>query len=556
MITTTALAEVVFDEAPNFVFPSQPSGARAPTTTTLLSPSTPTSRHGLQRKSASALPVFSFNQHDTSGLASDEDQPFPRPSTLTTPRGHRRGASELVGGSAPPKSSNFDFASSATLSPRSARGHAHRRSGAISVNDLPLIPPQFTVTSATSVHDADTHPLRVDSFGNVDVIPGSEMQSFSISPSKAFAFQNLDSPSPVQNHLPRVETVMAEPCSPDVGFESPTSSSKATALPRPDPPNRAWSEPCPPTHVPDLETLFLQADPFDEPVSAIVPHYELDHILTPKCIHSNSVEIEPGMIDLDVALSLKNAQSRPATSTGARRQLHSSRSSKDPGFRRRAESAPLLTRFEYSSCNSPTQSPMDDVFEEDEEDFAGLAKSDTDATSLQRGLGIESKRVQEAIEIVHAEEEPRDGRTKTTSRLALSIPPSGQASLMTPTTYAASTFSSPDVARRQASFDTSCFGTSASSVTSKTPNEHRPSVDGVPSLTSTRSALSRRLGRGKELPANVAIDDGERRRKRSSIHSLGKLVGSSFKADSSESAQKEHRLGKLMFWRSRRAPRV
>ncbi|KAK5124698.1 hypothetical protein LTR85_001411 [Meristemomyces frigidus] len=208
----------------------------------------------------------------------------------------------------------------------------------------------------------------------------------------------------------------------------------------------------------------------------------------------------------------------------------------------------------------------------------------------------------EPVEIVESYEEPRassltkssdSSETPTllashTGTLAL---PDGAQSLMTPDTYQTSTFSSPDFARRQGSFDTSRLGTSASSIADNRTmsscadqgHEVRMSVDDVPSLTSSRSTMistmhantSRRdfsNNSGDRTPsvASAVLDPAvaaERRRKRASIQSLSQLVGNSFSSKSkatvesrphtavdstmAKAPKKEHRLKKLMFWRSK-----
>ena len=208
------------------------------------------------------------------------------------------------------------------------------------------------------------------------------------------------------------------------------------------------------------------------------------------------------------------------------------------------------------------------------------------------------------VEIVEDHEEPRaSSLTKSSdssdastilannSGVILTLPPT-QPPLMTPTTYAASTWSSPDIARRQGSFDTSRLGTSASSITdsrtvssfaAETGPDMRVSVD-VPSLTSSRSTMistshqsgSRRdfSDRSTSIASVNAVNAvpeemSERRRKRSSIQSLSKLVGGSFGDSKSRMADqrpqtsgalstpkekkknKEHRLSRLMFWKHR-----
>jgi hypothetical protein len=169
--------------------------------------------------------------------------------------------------------------------------------------------------------------------------------------------------------------------------------------------------------------------------------------------------------------------------------------------------------------------------------------------------------------------------------------PNGQSTLMTPATYQTSAFSSPDLGRRQSSFEASRLGTSASSLTDNRTmsscntgdhsHELRVSVDDVPSLTSSRSTMlsttyannSRRDISATRTPSasSGAVDPtvaAERRRKRGSIQSLSQLVGGSFgsKSRGADDARphtaaeslamkvpkkKEHRLKKLMFWKSK-----
>lgn len=218
-----------------------------------------------------------------------------------------------------------------------------------------------------------------------------------------------------------------------------------------------------------------------------------------------------------------------------------------------------------------------------------------------------SQRVQEAdvVEVVEDFEEPRTSSlthssdsTVTPQPVAdevkeqqpvmnLSLPLSQQ-SLMTPDTVTSS-FPSPDYRSSQMSFDTPRVGTAASSMSDypvmPSPRfgepgpELRISVDDVPSLTSSRSTMtsamqnayplvsSRRPG---DRTASLCSDPSElesRRRKRSSIASLSRLINSSSYGERSKLSieqrpQSEHssepakekkkvnRLSKLKFWKS------
>ena len=100
----------------------------------------------------SILPAFEFNPSGTNDLASGSSRCTPTKSTppySNTSTGHRRNGSELIGGdgkagttaplSASPTKGAFPLAlpaSSINRPPSSRRGHAHRRSGAVSTNDL------------------------------------------------------------------------------------------------------------------------------------------------------------------------------------------------------------------------------------------------------------------------------------------------------------------------------------------------------------------------------------------------------------------------------------
>jgi len=160
--------------------------------------------------------------------------------------------------------------------------------------------------------------------------------------------------------------------------------------------------------------------------------------------------------------------------------------------------------------------------------------------------------------------------------------------LTTPEAYLTSTFSSP--ALRPGSFDTNRLDTAASSIadnrttsswtTGELGQDLRVSVD-VPSLTSSRSTMissvpgnnshrdfsnAARTHSVTSQTVDSAVDN-ERRRKRGSIQSLSQLVSSPFGAkskgvndtrpqtsseyDTTRTPKKEHRLKKLMFWKSR-----
>ncbi|KAF2864610.1 hypothetical protein BDV95DRAFT_655957 [Massariosphaeria phaeospora] len=172
--------------------------------------------------------------------------------------------------------------------------------------------------------------------------------------------------------------------------------------------------------------------------------------------------------------------------------------------------------------------------------------------------------------------------------------PLPQESLSTPDTFTSS-FSSPDFRSSQASLDTPRLGTAASSLTDyyamPSPRfgepgpEIRVSVDDVPSLTSSRSTMTsamqntgsmmspRRPGDRSASLCSAPSDVESRRRKRSSIASLSRLINSSSFSEKSKLSieqrpQSEHlepakdpkkkhkRLSKLMqFWKPKDSSR-
>lgn len=165
-----ALTEPKFEMVPNptFSFPMQPRtpspsngqigpapSRRRPMSMHLGVPGAEpvsNSTNNTHRRTTSALPSFSFNADNTSGLQdttvdSANDAPLP----LTPRRGHKRGTSEFVGGD-----SRFGFSNALSTSPTrptalevpepsnalpvpghgGRRGHAHRRSAALSSHDV------------------------------------------------------------------------------------------------------------------------------------------------------------------------------------------------------------------------------------------------------------------------------------------------------------------------------------------------------------------------------------------------------------------------------------
>jgi hypothetical protein len=154
--------------------------------------------------------------------------------------------------------------------------------------------------------------------------------------------------------------------------------------------------------------------------------------------------------------------------------------------------------------------------------------------------------------------------------------------LKTPDTLTSSAFSSPDFTRRRGSFDHSRLGTSTSSIgdnrTMSSCTTGEQNDDDVPSLTSSRSTMistlnvnaSRRDISGTRTPSLTSGPPEvlEIQRKRASIQSFSQLVGNSFGPRPGTSdykrpqtaaelpsshlpRKKEHRLKKLMFWKSK-----
>ncbi|KAK7719504.1 hypothetical protein SLS57_005703 [Botryosphaeria dothidea] len=211
------------------------------------------------------------------------------------------------------------------------------------------------------------------------------------------------------------------------------------------------------------------------------------------------------------------------------------------------------------------------------------------------------------IDIVEEHEEPRtstvtrssdstitpaaDASKEPEQPLHLPVPAPSQAAL-TPDSISTSSFSSPDFGRDQNSFDTPRMGTAASSITDSRSMQIgepgpdcRVSVDDVPSLTSSRSTMTsaqhanfpyvmpRSPGDRMGSVSSMSSMPYETRRKRASIASLSRLVGSSFGEKSKLSIEqrpqsehadkpkdckhkKSHRLSKMMqFWKNKQSPR-
>ncbi|KAF1983959.1 hypothetical protein K402DRAFT_152924 [Aulographum hederae CBS 113979] len=181
---------------PDFVFPlpapdssdsASRAGSQRPMSSQYLGP--PRRAHGgiSQRRSVGALPSFSFNP---AASGSDATPSTTSPTTPTTPPslpdgipttpsrnvGHRRGGSEFIGGdgrfgsvglmsTSPTKGDGILPPPTNTLKvgpPAGRRGHAHRRSGAISCHDLQTIMHPPEAISKARGGSAPTTPLETE----------------------------------------------------------------------------------------------------------------------------------------------------------------------------------------------------------------------------------------------------------------------------------------------------------------------------------------------------------------------------------------------------------
>lgn len=174
---------------PEFSFPMKP--ADPDLTSSITSRPTPsrTRQQGAgSRRTASALPSFSFNpssagemtepvpaEHDSTSVSSSSIPSDPIPIAVPRNIGHRRGASEFIGGdgrtggsglmSTSPSKDAGSLSSSAGARlgpPPGRRGHAHRRSGAISCHDLQTILQPTTGNARPAGGSAPVTPLETE----------------------------------------------------------------------------------------------------------------------------------------------------------------------------------------------------------------------------------------------------------------------------------------------------------------------------------------------------------------------------------------------------------
>lgn len=174
---------------PHFVFPMRAEEPPRSESPALMNPtsrpvSLPPARRGVgagsgQRRSASALPAFSFNPSGSSTsthTTTPPDSPLPPTMPVTPSRavGHRRGGSEFIGGdgkaggaglrsSSPTKGEGVLPAPTSEVifgPPAGRRGHAHRRSGAVSCHDLSSILQPKDANTRTQAGSAPVTPLK------------------------------------------------------------------------------------------------------------------------------------------------------------------------------------------------------------------------------------------------------------------------------------------------------------------------------------------------------------------------------------------------------------
>ncbi len=179
---------------PPFMFPMQPersdtpnSHTRAASTMDLSGSKRSANRSRPQRLSlshspANVLPAFDFNPSASSGSATTPESPTPSPTRSrpvpTHSGGHRRNGSEFIGGDSKAGGQGLMSTSptkgdgalptpqpSRAGPPNSRRGHAHRRSGAVSSHDLSMIlKPTGDRRGSCSAPTTPSDPIKQRSF--------------------------------------------------------------------------------------------------------------------------------------------------------------------------------------------------------------------------------------------------------------------------------------------------------------------------------------------------------------------------------------------------------
>lgn len=389
-------------------------------------PPSQSQRHSRRHKSVNALPAFSFGQSSNfEGISTKPATPPLEPafeeSERSSPTKHRRFASEFIGAGGAAGGAilvNPSPSHSQTNSPNvenftpsvnipTRGGHKHRRSGAISSQDisavtrqtgndpvqqlgdlslLPISRPSSTGPSESSRSGADSpalprtpSPTRVQFAPNVTVIapPVPEIPARFASRSPKQPFFNQPRPSYDLPESPLLESPMLDDSMNDFG--------PAITQNRPSSLFIETISLQPPAES-DFDIAMLNQNFDDDPTSAIseVPSQVIP--LTPSMPSTpKTYDTDSTVIDLDDAEEPWHSTSHAAKGKSfskARRSMHSAALSigfAGPGmhYHRRAESAPELDPFDYhrpevvrlnSASASEKGFTMEDVFEEDEEE--------------------------------------------------------------------------------------------------------------------------------------------------------------------------------------------
>ena len=187
--TTTVSPRLYGAPEPNppFVFPMQPEPSDLVDSVEQASiPDVGRGRHARTRSrpqqlSLHSLPVFEFNPSASSSTAAQGESPARSPTKMTSvpthSSGHRRNGSELIGGdtrsgalgriNTSPTTGEGTLpppATSRTGPPGNRRGHAHRRSGALSSHDLSIILRPATEPGGSSAPTTPSNPPTEGSF--------------------------------------------------------------------------------------------------------------------------------------------------------------------------------------------------------------------------------------------------------------------------------------------------------------------------------------------------------------------------------------------------------
>ncbi|KAI9889427.1 MAG: hypothetical protein M1814_005290 [Vezdaea aestivalis] len=212
--TLMALEPAIAEPNPPFVFPARPTlSSDAPVDTSNVRGSV------AQRRKANVLPSFDFHSSNSAELLSPLTPTSASPS-LAIPSGrmggHRRGGSEFIGGngktdgpglmSTSPTKGHGILPVPRAGPPPGRRGHAHRRSGAISCHDLSNIFQPRTPTGTARGGSAPTSPSgpRREPLPTWDMT--QEQQGANPSPSGSPESENRETPTerPQTGSRPRV----------------------------------------------------------------------------------------------------------------------------------------------------------------------------------------------------------------------------------------------------------------------------------------------------------------------------------------------------------------